>query len=218
MIPLPPPDADLDPQILTPETLLWAYRNGLFPMADPGTSLIEWFSPDPRGVIPLETFHVPGNLGREVRGGRFEIRSDTAFDAVIRACAQPRPDDDLSWIDRRMIEAYTTLQRLGHAHSVEAWLEGDLVGGLYGVHIGAAFFGESMFSHPDRGGTNASKVCLVHLVDRLRRGGFLLLDTQFWTEHLDQFGCIEIDRAQYLTTLARAVAQEGRWEEEGLEA
>ncbi len=214
MIPPPSPDADVDPQILTPQTLLWAYRNGLFPMADPGTGLIGWFSPDPRGVIGLDTFHVPVSLEREVRRGRFEIRSDTAFEAVIRACAGPRPSDDLSWLDRRMIEAYTTLHRIGHAHSVEAWLEGDLVGGLYGVHIGAAFFGESMFSHPDRGGTNASKVCLVHLVDRLRRGGFLLLDTQFWTEHLDQFGCIEIDRAQYLTILARAVAQEGDWNQE----
>lgn len=182
-------------------------------MADPLTGAIEWFNPDPRAVIPLETFHQSRNLAREVRGGRFEIRSDTAFELVMQACAAPRRAEDLTWIDRRMIEAYVGLHALGHAHSVEAWRDGRLVGGLYGVHIGAAFFGESMFSRPDLGGTGSSKVCLAHLVRWMRERGFLLLDTQFRTEHLDQFGCEEIPRTEYLDRLVGAVARDITWGE-----
>jgi leucyl/phenylalanyl-tRNA--protein transferase len=180
-------------------------------MADPLSGRIEWFSPDPRGILPLESFHVPQTLRREVRRGRLEIRSNSDFEAVIRACGAPRGEDDLTWIDRRMIEAYVGLHELGHAHSVEAWREGALVGGLYGVHIGGAFFGESMFCRPELGGTNASKVCLVHLVRRLRERGFALLDTQFTNEHLAQFGCIEITRRRYLEMLAAAVEMDVTW-------
>ena len=184
-----------EPEGLTTEHLLSAYRRGWFPMADPVTGWIEWYSPDPRAVFPLEAFHVPKNVQRDVRRGRFEFRSDTAFEAVMRECSVPRSDDNGCWIDQRMIEAYVELHENGHAHSVEAWLDGRLVGGLYGVQIGGAFFGESMFSRPARGGTNSSKVCLVHLVRWLRYRGFALLDTQFRTEHLEQFGCTEIRRA-----------------------
>lgn len=198
---------------LDAEVLLWAYRHGIFPMADPDSGRIDWFSPDPRGIIPLDAFHVPKNLAREVRRGHFDIRSDTAFDAIMRACGERRSDDDGTWIDEQMIRAYSQLQRLGHAHSVEAWLDEELVGGLYGVHIGGAFFGESMFTRPSKGGTNASKICLVHLVRWVRRQGFILLDVQFWTDHLGRFGCQEIDRQHYLSILARALERDAPWGE-----
>ena len=205
-----PPD-EADPQRLTPALLRWAYRQGWFPMANPEAGAIEWFNPDPRAIIPLDAFHVPATLSREVRKGRFEIRCDTVFEGVMRACAAPRAPDDLTWIDDAMIEAYVRLHEDGSAHCLEAWLGDQLVGGLYGVHVGGAFFGESMFSRPDLGGTNASKVCLVHLVGWMRRRGFTLLDTQFGTEHLEQFGCIEIDRRQYLVRLADAVQRDVAW-------
>ena len=205
-----PPD-EADPQRLTPALLRWAYRQGWFPMANPEAGAIEWFNPDPRAIIPLDAFHVPATLSREVRKGRFEIRCDTVFEGVMRACAAPRAPDDLTWIDDAMIEAYVRLHEDGSAHCLEAWLGDQLVGGLYGVHVGGAFFGESMFSRPDLGGTNASKVCLVHLVGWMRRRGFTLLDTQFGTEHLEQFGCIEIARRQYLVQLADAVQRDVAW-------
>ena len=199
---------------LTPDRLLAAYRRGWFPMADPLTGAIEWFNPDPRAILPLEprdAFHVPVSLAREVRRGRFEIRCDTAFEQVISACASPRAADDLTWIDRRIVDAYAALRRIGHAHSVEAWRQGRLVGGLYGVHVGGAFMGESMFSDAELGGTNASKICLVHLVRWLRHRGFGLLDTQFHTPHLDRFGCVEIPRDEYLLMLAEAVHRDVAW-------
>ncbi|MCH8260281.1 MAG: leucyl/phenylalanyl-tRNA--protein transferase [Planctomycetes bacterium] len=205
-----PPD-EADPQRLTPALLRWAYRQGWFPMANPEAGAIEWFNPDPRAIIPLDAFHVPATLSREVRKGRFEIRCDTVFEGVMRACAAPRAPDDLTWIDDAMIEAYVRLHEDGSAHCLEAWLGDQLVGGLYGVHVGGAFFGESMFSRPDLGGTNASKVCLVHLVGWMRHRGFTLLDTQFGTEHLEQFGCIEIARRQYLVQLADAVQRDVAW-------
>ena len=198
---------------LTPTVLLSAYREAWFPMANPLTGDVEWFSPDPRAIFPLESFHVPRTLAREVRRNRFGITSDTAFGDVVRACASPRTADDLSWIDDRMVAAYVQLHRIGHAHSIEAWRVGSLVGGLYGVHIGGGFFGESMFSLPAMAGTNASKVCLVHLVHWLRRRGFVLLDTQFRTEHLDQFGCVEVSRGRYLELLAEAIARDVSWGE-----
>ena len=201
---------------LTTARLLAAYRRGWFPMADPLTGAIEWFNPDPRAVFPLappEAFHVPVSLARVVRSGRLEIRCDTVFERVMRACAVPRDPDDLTWIDQRMVDAYTALHAAGHAHSIEAWIQDKLVGGLYGVHIGGAFMGESMFSRRSDGGTNASKVCLVHLVRWLRHRGFLLLDTQFRTEHLSRFGCIEVPRRDYLPLLAEAVDRDISWGE-----
>lgn len=183
-------------------------------MADPETGIVSWYSPDPRGVFPLdppEAFRVPRNLEREVRKGKFVIRSDAAFEQVIRQCSRPRSDDNQSWLNEQMIGTYVRLHEMGHAHSVEAWLEDHLVGGLYGVHIGKAFFGESMFSRPEEGGSNASKICLVHLVRRLRERGFALLDTQFWNPHLDQFGCVEIPAADYERQLSLAVRADASW-------
>ncbi len=196
---------------LTTPLLLSAYKRGWFPMADPLTGAIEWFNPDPRAIIPLETFRVSSNLARTVRQARFEITADRDFEGVMRACAAPRPNEHLTWIDDRMIAAYVGLHESGHAHSIEAWLDGRLVGGLYGVHCGGAFFGESMFHQPAAGGRDASKVCLVHLVRWMRRRGFALLDTQFWTEHLEQFGCVEIARDVYLERLAAAERKEVAW-------
>ncbi len=203
------PPHDADPQHPNARLLLWAYRHGAFPMADPDSGSLEWFSPNPRGIIPLDAFRVPKNLAREVRRRRFEIRYDTAFRDVMTSCGPQRPAPEGSWIDERLLAAYGSLHEIGHAHSVEAWREGRLVGGLYGVHLGAAFFGESMFVRPELGGTNASKVCLVHLVERLIERNFRLLDTQLWNPHLDQFGCIEIPRREYLRRLEDAVAGAG---------
>ena len=184
--------------MIDPALLVRAYREGVFPMAlDDGE--IGWFSPDPRGIIPLETFHVPGRLARVVRSGRFELRIDTAFETVMCACAEQR--DDGTWISEEIVDSYVALHRLGLAHSVETWREDRLVGGLYGVAIGGAFFGESMFHRE----TDASKVALVSLVDRLRRGGFSLLDTQWTTSHLAQFGAVEVPRPDYLRQLAAAL-------------
>jgi leucyl/phenylalanyl-tRNA--protein transferase len=178
--------------------LVRAYREGIFPMAlDDGE--IGWFSPDPRGVIPLDAFHVPARLARVVRSGAFDTRIDTAFEAVMRACGQ-RPGEG-TWISEEVVQSYLALFRLGLAHSVEVWRTGRLVGGLYGVSLGGAFFGESMFHRE----TDASKVALVTLADRLNRRGFALLDVQWVTEHLEQFGAIEIPRTEYLKRLAVAL-------------
>jgi leucyl/phenylalanyl-tRNA--protein transferase len=192
---------------LTPELLLRAYAIGIFPMAeDADDPDIFWVDPERRGILPLEAFHVPKRLRRTIRQGRFEIRVDNAFEGVMRGCAEPGPDRPTTWINERILALYGTLFRLGHAHSVEAWRDGELAGGLYGVRLGAAFFGESMFSRvPD-----ASKVALVHLVARLKRGGFKLCDTQFVTRHLAQFGAIEIPRAAYRRRLAAALRSEAR--------
>lgn len=182
--------------MIDPELLLQGYRLGVFPMAMEDNS-IAWFSPDPRAIIPLESFHVPHALKRTARKHIFEVRIDRAFGEVIRGCAK-RKD---TWINHEIIESYETLHELGHAHSVEAWADNKLAGGLYGVAVGGAFFGESMF-HRVR---DASKVALVGLVERLRARKFVLLDTQWTTPHLEQFGAIEIPRGQYLKLLARAV-------------
>jgi leucyl/phenylalanyl-tRNA---protein transferase len=189
----------VSPTALDPALVLRAYREGIFPMAMESGE-IAWFSPDPRGVIPLEAFHVPSRLARVVRSGRFEIRIDHAFEAVMGACAQ-REDDDGTWINETILECYVALHRLGIAHSVETWQAGKLVGGLYGVHLGGAFFGESMFHRV----TDASKVALVALIDLMRRRSFRLLDTQWVTPHLEQFGAIEIPRQEYLAQLKQAL-------------
>lgn len=212
----PPPQCD--PRNPNAELLLWAYTRAIFPMVDPDRDVIEWFHPDPRGILPLhppEAFHVPRNLAREVRKRRFQIRSDTAFERVMRECATARSLDNRSWMNERLLQAYLELFRSGHAHSIEAWLgeapHEQLVGGLYGVHVGGAFFGESMFSRPEIGGSNASKVCLVHLLGWLRLRGFVLLDTQFINPHLSRFGCIEISAKEYETRLAHAIALDVSW-------
>lgn len=166
---------------------------------------IGWFSPDPRAIIPLDhRFHIPHGLRRTLKKQPFEITFDRAFPAVIRACAERR---DGTWISPGIIRAYTALHRLGHAHSVETWRQGELAGGLYGVHIGGAFFGESMFHRA----TDASKVALVALVERLRQRGFVLLDTQWQTPHLRQFGAVEISRQEYLRILEQAITFECRF-------
>jgi leucyl/phenylalanyl-tRNA--protein transferase len=193
-------DAGGMPRVINPALLVRAYREGVFPMAMEDGE-IGWFSPDPRAILPLDTFHVPSRLARRVRQGAFDIGVDRDFAGVMRACANRA---DGTWISREIIDSYTALHRLGLAHSVEAWRDGTLVGGLYGVHVGSAFFGESMFHRePD-----ASKVALVALVDRLRRRGFRLLDTQWSTPHLGQFGVVEIPRAIYLERLSDALARE----------
>ena len=178
------------------ELLLQGYRLGVFPMAMEDDS-IAWFSPDPRAVIPLESFHVPHALGRVARKKLFEIKIDQRFGEVIRACAKRRD----TWINSEIIHSYERLHKLGYAHSVEAWKNQKLAGGLYGVAVGGAFFGESMFHRV----TDASKIALVALVERLRTQKFALLDTQWNTPHLQQFGAVEISRAQYLKMLKRAV-------------
>jgi len=208
-------DPPLDPQRPNAHLLELAYRQGVFPMADPPRRRLEWFSPDPRGILPLDGFHVPKSLARVVRSRRFEVRTDTAFEIVMRACAEPRPGEHGTWIDERLIRAYVELHALGHAHSVEAWRGGRLVGGLYGVHFGGAFFGESMFTRPALGGANASKVCLVALVERMFARGFRLLDTQFTTPHLERFGAVEIPRRAYLAMLEDALSIEAPWDDAG---
>ena len=185
--------------MIDPALLVRAYREGIFPMALQGGE-IGWFSPDPRGILPIERFHVPSRLRRVVRQGTFEIRIDGAFESVMRACAER---EEGSWINDEIVESYSALHRLGLAHSVEAWHDQELVGGLYGVHLGGAFFGESMFHRV----TDASKVALVALLDRLTRQGFLLLDTQWLTPHLEQFGGIEIPREAYLRQLSLALTR-----------
>jgi leucyl/phenylalanyl-tRNA--protein transferase len=177
--------------------LLAAYASGWFPMATDGQ--IRWYSPDPRGVLPLDAVHIPRRLARATRRGRFRIEIDRAFSGVIRACATEErdPDDPGTWIDDEIIESYTALHEQGYAHSVETWLDDRLVGGLYGVSLRGAFFGESMFHRE----TDASKIALVALVERLRARGYTLLDIQWVTPHLEQFGAIEIPRAEYLERL-----------------
>ncbi|MFC3127062.1 leucyl/phenylalanyl-tRNA--protein transferase [Pseudoroseomonas globiformis] len=195
--------------MITPELLLRAYRAGLFPMAESREAgRLYWLDPERRGVIPLEGFHLPRRLRRTVLSGRFTVTADTDFAAVIAGCAEPAPGREDSWINPEIEWLFTALHRMGHAHSIEV-REGDaLLGGLYGVALGAAFFGESMFSRA----RDVSKVALVHLVARLRAGGFTLLDTQFITEHLTQFGTVEIPRAEYKMRLERAVNAEARWQ------
>ena len=182
--------------MIEPDLLLQGYRLGVFPMAMEDDS-IGWFSPDPRAILPLDDFHVPHALRRVVRRKFFEIKIDNAFSEVVEACAKR----ENTWINREIIESYTRLHGLGYAHSIEAWREGKLAGGLYGVAVGGAFFGESMFHRI----TDASKIALVALVQHLRSRKFVLLDTQWLTPHLQQFGGSEISRSHYLRLLRSAV-------------
>ncbi|WP_421722965.1 leucyl/phenylalanyl-tRNA--protein transferase [Bauldia sp.] len=187
---------------ITPQVLLKAYAVGIFPMAeaadDPG---LYWIEPESRGVLPLEEFHIPRRLKRSITRGDFEVRIDSDFDSVIEGCADPAPGRAKTWINQRIRRLYSDLFAMGHCHTVEVWRQNELIGGLYGVRLGGAFFGESMFSRE----RDASKIALVHLVARLKEGGFQLLDTQFTTRHLAQFGVIEIDRRHYQTLLDSAI-------------
>ena len=193
---------------LTPEILLRAYAEGLFPMAERrGDPTLYWVSPEKRGIIPLDVFHVPRRLARTIRSNAFQVTSDRCFRRVMEACAAPAPGRTESWINDEILRLYTALHASGHAHSLECWHDGELVGGLYGVRLGAAFFGESMFSRQ----RDASKVALVHLVQGLKRSGFVLLDTQFITAHLARFGAIEIPRERYLLKLHDALNREAPW-------
>lgn len=195
-----------DEQVFTVEDLIACYRMGVFPMGeardDPRVFLVD---PRMRGVIEPASFHIPRRLARTVRGDPYDIRLDTAFDEVVEQCAAIRPGRIETWINAPIQGLYAELFRLGQAHSVETWRDGQLVGGLYGVSIGGAFFGESMFSSA----RDASKIALVHLVARLRAGGYSLLDCQFITEHLSQFGAHEISRAAYRRALDKALPQSG---------
>jgi leucyl/phenylalanyl-tRNA--protein transferase len=188
------------------EDLIACYRRGVFPMADArDDDRVFLIDPERRGVMPLDRFHVPSRLARTVRGRPFEVRIDTAFDGVVEACAEAVAGRPETWINRPIQHLYDELHERGLAHSVECWRDGALVGGLYGVALGGAFFGESMFSRA----RDASKVALAHLVARLRVGGYGLLDTQFITDHLLQFGAREIGRADYRRRLEKALALEG---------
>ena len=186
---------------LDPETLLSAYAQGAFPMAD-RDGAIRWYTADPRGLFPLKNFHIPHTLRQTVNQRKFEVRINHDFEGTMRACADQRRDG--TWINETLIAAYVRLHHLGFAHSVECWRDGELAGGLYGVSLGSAFFGESMF-HRRR---DASKVALVHLVHRLREREFELLDTQATTPHLRRFGCVDVPAREYLRRLRHAITKQ----------
>ena len=201
--------------LLSPETLLRAYAVGLFPMAERRDDpTLYWIDPEKRGILPLDRFHASRRLARRVRGGVFQIRCDSAFREVISACAEPGPGRRETWINGEIVDLYCELHAMGRAHSVEAWRDGRLAGGLYGVALGAAFFGESMFSRE----TDASKVALVHLIALLRAGGFTLLDIQFVTPHLARFGAVEIHRSGYRQLLADALDKTASFQREAAPA
>ena len=193
---------------IPPDLLLRAYASGVFPMAESADDPeIFWVRPETRGLIPLDRLHVPKSLAKVVRQKRFDIRFDTDFSGVIEGCAEAGSGRESTWINQPIREAYAELFARGHCHTVEAWRDGRLVGGLYGVTLARAFFGESMFSRE----TDASKVCLVHLVERLNARGFVLLDTQFTTGHLKRFGAIDVPRAKYEQLLEEALSGAARF-------
>ena len=192
---------------LTPELLLSAYCQGVFPMAHEDGN-IYWYDPDPRTILPLSSFHISRSLKRKIKKNLFTISINRCFADVMKACAAPAPGRESTWISEELIAAYTKLHQLGYAHSVEVWEMDDLVGGLYGVAVRGLFAGESMFSHV----TDSSKVALVYLVERLRRKGFMLLDTQFMTDHLRQFGAVEIAAQEYKRRLQTALTVPAKFE------
>ena len=193
---------------ITPQVLLKAYACGIFPMAEnAGDPTLYWIEPERRGILPLDRLHVPKRLARVIRQGRFEVRVDCSYEDVIEGCASSRAGRKTTWINARIRELYAELFAMGYCHTVETWLDGRLAGGLYGVALGRAFFGESMFSYE----TDASKVALIHLVARLRHGGFCLLDTQFVTDHLRQFGAQEISRSAFHRRLEQALQGHGEF-------
>ena len=195
---------------ITPEILLQAYACGIFPMAETANDpTLHWYEPQKRGILPLDAFHLSRSLAKTVRSGRFDVVSDHDFDAVIEACAQSVPGREKTWINQTIRVLYRALFDRGHCHTVEVRENGELIGGLYGVSIGGAFFGESMFHTA----TDASKVALVHLVARLRNAGYSLLDAQFVTTHLATFGAIEIPKRQYQTLLTQAINRQPSYKE-----
>ncbi len=190
---------------ITPQVLLQAYAAGVFPMAESASDpALYWVEPEERGIIPLDSFHIPRSLRKRVKQQTYDIRIDTAFNQVIAECAARSDSRKETWINKRIVTLYSQLHKMGCAHSVESWLDGELVGGLYGIRIGAAFFGESMFSRA----TDASKVALVHLIARLKFGGFMLLDAQFVNPHLLQFGTQAIAKADYHKLLEPALEKD----------
>ena len=194
---------------LTPQLLLGAYASGIFPMAESRHDRdLFWIDPEVRGILPLKRFHIPRSLRKTLRRDLFEVRCDTAFTQVIRACAESTTSRPETWINPEIERLYSALHDMGFAHSVECWQGGRLLGGLYGVALGGAFFGESMFSRV----RDASKVALCHLVARLRRDKYVLLDTQFVTDHLKRFGAIEIPRRHYRNRLTKALQRDARFQ------
>jgi leucyl/phenylalanyl-tRNA--protein transferase len=197
---------------LSADDLIYGYINGIFPMADSDGTLY-WYSPDPRAIIPIDTYKSPKSLRSVINKNLFEIRVNHDFRAVMEACSKPRRDSEDTWISEEIIDAYTSLHQIGFAHSVEAYLGNQLVGGLYGVSIGAAFFGESMFyTEP-----NASKVAFNYLMELLRKQKFELLDTQFINDNVRRFGAIEISKADYMRKLKKAISRKARFTESEVE-
>ena len=193
---------------ITPQILLKAYAAGIFPMAESAEdNALYWVEPEERGIIPLDGLHISHSLRKRIRQRRFDVRVDTAFTDVISACAEKMPDRKTTWINQRIKSLYGQLYKMGCCHSIECWRRNQLVGGLYGVRIGGAFFGESMFSRE----TDASKVALVHLVARLKAGNFTLLDAQFTTPHLESLGAHAVNRADYHVLLERAIEQDAEF-------
>ncbi|MEL6436054.1 MAG: leucyl/phenylalanyl-tRNA--protein transferase [Pseudomonadota bacterium] len=198
-------------QAITPQVLLKAYSIGLFPMAETADDpTVFWVEPEVRGILPLDDFHVPRSLAKTVKREPFVVTANYAFSRVIDACAEPAPGREETWINPVIRRVCAQLHQMGHAHSVEAWdADNTLVGGLYGISLGRAFFGESMFSRA----TDASKICLVHLVERLRERGFILLDTQFTTDHLERFGAIGVAKENYDVLLQEALIGEASFDD-----
>jgi leucyl/phenylalanyl-tRNA--protein transferase len=200
---------------ITPQVLLKAYSCGIFPMAESADDpALYWIEPQQRGILPLDGIHVPKRLARTVRSADFSVKIDSDFDLVISGCAQPRPGRRSTWINAQIHRLYRDLFEMGHCHTVEVWSGGEIAGGLYGVSLGGAFFGESMFSNV----RDASKIALVYLCARLVHGGYTLLDTQFVTDHLRQFGTIEIDRREFHRRLDVAMSVEGDFKRLSLDA
>jgi len=193
---------------LTADDLIYGYINGIFPMADTDGTLY-WYAPDPRAVIPINTYKPAKSLRPVLNRNQFEIRINTAFTDVMRACSSPRSEDDSVWISDEIIDAYSELHQMGLAHSVETYIDDCLVGGLYGVSLGAAFFGESMFHHT----SNASKVAFHYLIEILRQQEYVLLDTQFINDNVRRYGAIEIPKADYLKQLKAALRKKARFTE-----
>lgn len=197
--------------LLSADDLIYGYMNGIFPMADSDGTLY-WYSPDPRAIIPLDTYKPAKSLRPVLNKGTFEIRINADFEGVMRGCAAPRPDEENTWISEEIIDAYTELHRLGFAHSVETYVDNELVGGLYGVAIGAVFFGESMFHTV----SNASKVAFHYLIENLRRKNYELLDTQFINDNVRRFGAIEIPKSEYVRLLKRGIVQKARFTDDSV--